>query len=301
MKILIIFIILLVLICFCRSCYEVTHFKKTAYAVKCAKIKNPKSIVFLSDLHDCQYGKQNQKLVNTIKGLHPDAIICAGDLLSVSKLGKMQNRVHFKNACILLKEISKIAPVYYAFGNHETKSEALDQITGGAMSEFLDALSDMNVHLLRNQSCYLDHDICITGLEIDSALYERNCREDSMPAGYMEKMLGQSGREQFQILIAHNPLYFKQYAAWNADLVFSGHNHGNIIHIPFLGGLLSPNLEIFGKYEKGIYHEKSSAMILSAGLGTHTLKVRFLNMPEVISVELLPSASEKIKVEKYDV
>ena len=301
MKILLLFIILMILVCLCRSFYEVTHFRETTYTVKCSKIHNPQKIIFLSDLHDCKYGKENQKLVRSIRSQEPDAIICAGDLVTVTKFGKKQNRVHVKNALCLLKQISQIAPVYYAFGNHEDKSEELDHINGGILSGYLTELRTYGIHVIRNQNCYLDGDVCITGLEIDSILYERNCRENSMPEDYMERTLGKADEERFQILIAHNPLYFKRYADWKADLVLSGHNHGNIIHVPFLGGLLSPHLQIFGEYEKGIYFEKSSAMILSSGLGTHTVKVRLLNMPEVITIELLPSACKKIKVEKYDI
>jgi predicted MPP superfamily phosphohydrolase len=87
-------------------------------------------------------------------------------------------------------------------------------------------------------------------------------------------------------LLAHNPKYFKSYAAWGADLTLSGHIHGGIVQIPFLGGAVSPQVEFFPKYDAGLFHENDKAMILSRGLGTHTINVRINNTAELVSIKL---------------
>ena len=63
----------------------------------------------------------------------------------------------------------------------------------------------------------------------------------------VEKLLGSPKKDTFSILIAHNPEYFPYYAAWGADLTVSGHIHGGIMRLPWIGGVISPSLRLFSK------------------------------------------------------
>ena len=102
----------------------------------------------------------------------------------------------------------------------------------------------------------------------------------------MRDMLGTPGDEDYNILIAHNPDYFKVYSEWGANLVLAGHNHGGLVKLPFLGGVLSPRLHLFPKYSYGLYKKGESKMILTGGLGSHSLKIRVNNVPELVFIEL---------------
>jgi predicted MPP superfamily phosphohydrolase len=102
-------------------------------------------------------------------------------------------------------------------------------------------------------------------------------------------MLGKIGskeQENFQILIAHNPIYFKNYAEWGADLVVSGHVHGGIVRLPLIGGVISPAIALFPRYDGGKYEQNGSTMVLSRGLGTHTIHVRVFNPGEVCVIRV---------------
>ena len=90
----------------------------------------------------------------------------------------------------------------------------------------------------------------------------------------------------FQILIAHNPLYFEEYSDFGVDMVVSGHYHGCMVRIPVLGGILSPQIGFFPKYVAGEYREKNSVLYLSAGLGNHSIKLRIGNIPEIVVITL---------------
>ena len=107
-----------------------------------------------------------------------------------------------------------------------------------------------------------------------------------MAEDYLAGILGAPETDTYTILIAHNPDYFPEYAAWGADLVLSGHVHGGIARLPLLGGVLSPAYRLFPKYDGGMFRENNSIMILGRGLGTHTIPVRFLNPGELVVVEL---------------
>jgi predicted MPP superfamily phosphohydrolase len=87
-------------------------------------------------------------------------------------------------------------------------------------------------------------------------------------------------------LLAHTPTKLDAYSEWGADLVLSGHMHGGMIQVPFIGGLLSPEVELFPKYDKGYFISNETHMILSAGLGNGVFPLRILNKPELCLVTL---------------
>lgn len=89
-------------------------------------------------------------------------------------------------------------------------------------------------------------------------------------------------------MIAHNPEYFEAYAGWGADLTVSGHVHGGVMRLPFLGGVISPRLTLFPKYDGGMFERNGRFMVVSRGLGTHTLPIRIFNPGELIMIELNP-------------
>ena len=69
--------------------------------------------------------------------------------------------------------------------------------------------------------------------------------------------------------------------------MLSGHVHGGIMRLPLLGGVLSPSLRFFPKYDGGLFREGGSRMILGRGLGSHTIPVRVFNPGELVVIELL--------------
>ena len=104
----------------------------------------------------------------------------------------------------------------------------------------------------------------------------------------MKKTLPEPDRSKCNILIAHNPDYFEEYAKWGADLVLSGHVHGGIMRLPFLGGVIAPSYKLFPKYDGGVFHIGKSTMLLGRGMGSHTIPFRFFNPGELYEVTLRP-------------
>ena len=68
--------------------------------------------------------------------------------------------------------------------------------------------------------------------------------------------------------------------------MLSGHVHGGIIRLPFLGGVISPALILFPKYDGGKYDIADKTLILSRGLGTHSIPVRMFNPGEMVLIDL---------------
>lgn len=67
-----------------------------------------------------------------------------------------------------------------------------------------------------------------------------------------------------------------------------------MVRIPGWRGLVSPSVRLFPKYDGGLFKEGKSIMLLSRGLGMHTIPIRLFNPGELLYVELLP-ADEKEK------
>jgi uncharacterized protein len=90
----------------------------------------------------------------------------------------------------------------------------------------------------------------------------------------------------FQILIAHNPVYFKEYQKWGADLSISGHVHGGTIRLFNKLAFISPSFHLFPKYHGGLYEDNGCKMLVSRGLGMHTIPIRIFNPGDLLVLHL---------------
>lgn len=251
------------------------------YSDKLPKAFDGSKVVMLSDLHDNVYKISLEKLYDMIVGQQPELVVVAGDLLTRKHSDGSDEVVG------LLKRLADRYPVFFANGNHETKVKIYTEKYGDRYDRLMMALKKAGVKILNNDHIdYRKNDavIHIYGLEIDKDYFLIRNRP-SMPEDYISGLIGDS-LDGFGILIAHNPMFFSQYAAWGADLVFSGHVHGGIIRLPFVGGVVNPDYTLFPHYDGGEYHEKDSVMLLGRGLGTHTINVRINNPPELVTAVL---------------
>lgn len=259
------------------------------------------SFVVLSDLHNQSFGKNNERLINKIDLLSPDFILAAGDMINKDSL------CYPSTAFSLLEALSKKYKIYYGFGNHELKNDMFLKIkenspeNKGSMSdeaystwvEYKKKLIESKVTLLMNESVTIDKGdakLTITGLSIGGR-YFKHFKLPTMTTQYLNQLIGEHCKE-YQILIAHNPCYYNDYIKWGADLILSGHLHGGLIRLPFIGGLVSPQVILFPKYSSGLYTSKSEsgdnrkAMIVSRGLGSHSIMPRLFNIPDIVFVRL---------------
>ena len=259
-------------------------FRIKKYQIYTNKIRNPEGIrfVLLADLHGFSYGRDNAGLIEAIRREKPDAVLSAGDMAVRTCPDTLVT------ACKLLKELAQYFPVYYALGNHEYKMLLDPERYGMYFPALYRYLMNNGICFLEDETVYLDKGterIALSGVSIDEVFY--NFNHPVMGSGLMEKHLGVADRKMFNLLLAHNPEYFINYAKWCADLTLSGHVHGGIVRIG-KAGVLSTNGTPFPKYDGNIYMSKSGKkMIVSRGMGTHTVKVRINNRPELVIVKIL--------------
>lgn len=265
------------------SLYDTHHFVVTTKKYTSPKVRQKRRYVMLSDLHGQQYGRGNRILLDKIRELQPDAVLIAGDMLTADKKTKWKPVTDF------LEQLCSRYPVYYANGNHEQKIALYPERYGELAEQYAHALENAGVRMLVNGHVFCpESGIDIYGVQIGKNYFGR-FRFPEMPQGYMEGLLGNPREEAFTILLAHHPDYFPAYAKWGADLVLAGHVHGGIMRLPFLGGVISPSMRLFPKYDGGEYREGDSVMVLGRGIGTHAPNVRFFNPGELVVIDLEPS------------
>ena len=266
----------------CVIIRDMNRFVVAPYEIRSRKIKKKYTFVMLSDLHNKSFGIRNDRLIKAVVDCHPDSIITAGDMYT-SKKG-----TGFDNALALLEALSNRFPVYIANGNHESKTQIKPDDFDNMYGQFVDRLASLGLRPLVNERLAMPEiNIDLCGLQIGQEYFGHFTKKE-MTETYMDKLVGKANRDCFQILIAHNPVYFKKYADWGADLVLSGHIHGGVVRLPWLGGVISPTATFFPKYDGGRFQEGTSTMILGRGLSTHTLPIRMWNPGEIVLVTLLP-------------
>ena len=282
LKIILIIIIVFFIVVMIR---DANRFRVVAYTVLSDKIIKDTDMVILSDLHNKSYGKDNEKLLQAIEKLQPDGILVAGDILT-AKAGQSM-----KTAITIIQNLAEKYPVYYGMGNHEYRLRIDENEYGDMYRRYERAINEVGVEFMTNTRTILSQsNIEICGLEIERCFYKKS-HKPSMNQGYVESKVGKARKDVFQLLIAHNPEYFDSYADWGADLVVSGHVHGGVMNCPFLGGVISPSFRLFPKYDGGVFKKNGSTMIVSRGLGMHTIPIRIFNPGELIIVHLQHKSS----------
>ena len=276
----------LILICIWVMIYDGNRFVVREHVFKDTRIRKDCRAVVLADLHNKRYGRDNERLLTAIRELKPDMILIAGDMLNAKPGATLEIALH------LLGELAKDYPVYYANGNHEQRMGLYPDIYGDMAGRYAEGLAGIGIKPLVNAHVQLaDCGIVVYGVQIDRIYYKR-FNDYPMDENYLRSVLGQVDKSSYSILLAHNPDYFPRYAEWGADLTLAGHIHGGMVRIPFTGrGVASPKIRFFPKYDGGRFEEEGRAMLVSRGLGMHTIPIRLFNPGEVLVLDFKNESS----------
>ena len=242
-------------------------------------------MVVISDLHDHEFGKDNEKLIRCVKEQDPEMIILDGDMLNEDS---KSDRVPVR----LVKGLAEIAPVYYALGNHE-----LDYIGAAEGKKMQKHPEDSGLvkDLTDAGACVLEEgyrDVEIGGCKVRiGGMYEYAFALDGDNSA--ENLTGdvRDFLEEFQntyrykIMLCHRPDSFVFGDAsdyWKIDLVISGHDHGGQVVIPFKGGLYGGDQGWFPPYVHGLYRTGRIRLFVTSGLSSEKQKLpRWNNRPEI--------------------
>lgn len=275
--------LLIILLLIWVAVFDSSRFTVSNYKYSSKKIKKAFRAVVLSDLHNKRYGSANQRLVEAIWNERPDIIIIAGDIPNGHPKAGLD--VAFE----LLEQLAKDFPIYYGNGNHEMRMHLYEEDYGDRYEVFTEKLKELGIHHLVNDRTLLaEFGVEVIGLEIARNHFKR-FKPEPIEEGEIIKEIGEVSKDKYSILIAHNPHFFKDYVKYGAELVLSGHMHGGLVRIPLVNkGVLSPNISFFPKYDAGEYVEGKTTMVVSRGLGAHTIPIRMFNPGDLVVIDFEP-------------
>lgn len=258
------------------SIWSTTALQLTGYTVQSPELPDAFQgfrIAQISDLHNAEFGSDNEKLLSLLRSSQPDIIAITGDFID-------SRRTDIAVALAFAEEAVEIAPCYYVTGNHESRDkEAYAQLKSGLLT--------LGVTVLENDRIPLERDgETITILGIQDPSFEAD-HWRVMEADVVEKYLNPLSQESgFSLLLSHRPEFMELYARYGIDLVLCGHVHGGQFRLPFLGGVFGPGQGFFPEYDGGLYEKADTQMIVSRGIGNSTIPLRFNNRPEVVLITL---------------
>jgi predicted MPP superfamily phosphohydrolase len=216
-------------------------------------------IVFLSDIHHGPFFsvKRLRKLVEKVNRLGPDIILLGGDYVHRAP----------KYIAPCFRELSGLnAPlgVYGVLGNHDYWEDP--ELTRKCMTEAGIRLIDNRAHWVEKSG----KRIKIGGV----GDYYYDIQD-------LEPTIAGTTKEDFVILVTHNPDYVEEISTNKVDLVFAGHTHGGQVTFFGLWAPLIPS-QYGQKYRTGLLSIGEMRVIVTNGIGTITPPVRFFARPQIV-------------------
>ena len=259
-------------------------FKIRSYKIESKKLNDRQEIriVFLSDLHLIEHGKNNHKLISVIHTINPDIILVGGDMV----VGKEE--CSEATAEYLLTKLASDYKILYALGNHEQKLKQKKERFGERYTLYQERLAAAGVCFLDNRRISLSikgKTIVFHGLNLPLKYYKRFERHQLLMDEIQSYLGIIDDSDTINILLAHHPRYADVYFAWGADLILSGHVHGGVMRFG-KKALISPDIQLFPKYGYGKIKRGDQTMIISGGIGEHTIPFRFFNPRELVLIEI---------------
>ena len=256
--------------------------KISEYNIDLSELSGSARVVVISDLHGKKYGRDNKRLLDKISEQNPDAIFVVGDMLDDNDAEN-----GFSKTTKMLNDLLDIAPVYFAYGNQEK------EYSGDILDGFVNTITENGIIVLDDS--FVDCEINGQKIRIGGTMghafpFGRTMEEFESSDEYiflkdMEKT------DLPTIVLAHMPdtfIFNGAHNYWsNIDLVVSGHTHGGVVRLPFVGGLYAPMQSFFPEYDYGFYMlGEKMQMVITSGLSGYKFIPRFLNLPEICVLNL---------------
>lgn len=216
----------------------------------------------LSDLHGRSFGKNNVRLLRTLQKARPDMICICGDLFD--------EKTDLTMLEPLLTGLTDIAPVYYVTGNHEWQVKNL--------RELLRKMRAWGVTVLENEGRVLSRggaEMVVAGVHDPCGPYDMKT-----PAALVRELRSAQGND-FILMLSHRNDELAMWSQLGVQLVLSGHCHGGVVRLPFVGGVFGTRRELFPEYDAGVYRQDGTTLFVSRGLGYTNVHFRLFNRPHV--------------------
>lgn len=217
-------------------------------------------IIQLSDIHHSPFtGLEHiERAVKIANRLRPDMFLLTGDYVS--------------------HESEYIAPVAAAMGRLRSKYGTYACL--GNHDHWTDA--DLVTHLFRGEGINM---LVNEGLRLEargSAFWLCGVDDHMVGKTDLAAALRGSYPDEMKLLLAHNPIIFREAAKLGVDLTLSGHTHGGQIKVRNPEKRILPQR----KLKAGLHTRRDSQIYITRGIGTVVLPLRYQCPPEISLLEL---------------
>ena len=258
------------------AAYSELSIRTTQYTLDTGKLDCPITVTVLSDLHFSVFGKDNCNLIRAVRDTNPDVILLAGDFFD-----NHHGRTNTQRTLKTFTKLCEIAPVYMTPGNHDVR---FDVETGDDYRQYAESTG---VRVLDGEIA----DIEIKGQKIriggifDHSVYPEDFGKRWYTSPVYEYLKEFEKTESVSLLMMHRPnTFIYTDDEWKIDGIFSGHCHGGIWQIPFIGGVFASEQGFLPEYDKGEFDIAGTKMFLSAGLEGYYIVPRLFNRVEILKV-----------------
>lgn len=217
-------------------------------------------IVQLSDLHHSPLTSLDHidLAVKDANGMKADLVLLTGDYVS-------HERQYIAPVATVLSKLEARYGVYACLGNHDHWTDA-ELVT--------DLFRGEGINVLINEGFRFE--------ALGSSFWL--CGVDDYMAGKTDVPAALRGSfpDEMKLLLAHNPIIFRQAARLGVDLTLSGHTHGGQIKVRSNEKRLLPKR----KLKAGLHARRSSQIYITRGIGTVVVPLRYQCPPEISLIEL---------------
>src|SRR6476620_5610655 len=217
-------------------------------------------IVHLSDIHHSPFTSLDhiRRAVRISNRLKPDIFLLTGDYVS-------HHPEFIGPVAEVLGELKAEFGTFACLGNHDHWTDP-----------------DLVTHLFRGEGIGM---LVNEGfrLETDGGSFWLAGVDDYMVGKTdVEAALKGSYPDELKILLAHNPIIFRQAARAGVDLTLSGHTHGGQIKMRDPEKRILPQR----KLKAGLHIRRNSQIYITRGIGTVVVPMRYQCPPEISLLEL---------------
>lgn len=216
-------------------------------------------IVHLSDIHHSPFtGLEHiARAVKIANRLRPDMFILTGDYVS-------HDAKYIAPVAKVLGKLSAEFGTYACLGNHDHWTDP-DLVT--------ERFREQGINVLINEGFRFEArgaSFWLAGVD------DHMVGKTDLPAA-----LHGSFPDEMKLLLAHNPVIFRQAVRLGIDLTLSGHTHGGQIRVRDTEKNIIPR-----RRKAGLHSRRNSHIYITRGIGTVVLPVRYQCPPEISLLEL---------------
>ena len=222
----------------------------------------PLRVLLITDIHAGIFlnPKTLWRIIHQLMEQDPDLVVIGGDLVTghVSEAERILD-------CLIPLTRARLG-AWYCMGNHD--------YFGGDPEELRRNLSSIGIRTLRNDSALIRHG---AGSLVLGGIDDR-----IMGRPDWNLLVAKHGRPD--LLMAHNPDQFYEAEKLAIPLTLSGHTHGGQIRFPNGPAIIRQSRYCL---DEGVYSFGKSQLVVSRGLGSVFLPIRWGADAEAVMIEIV--------------